>query len=222
MRVLSVNVALPREVTRDGLAVTTAIFKQPVSGRVPLRRLNLDGDRQADLTVHGGPNKAVYVYPSEHYAYWATELPDRPLGWGMLGENLTTEGLLETEVHVGDRFRVGTAEVVVTQPRMPCYKLGIKLGRPEMVERFLASRRSGFYLAVLREGEIGAGDSIELLERDPHQVAITDVVRIYVQDRDDVDTLRRVLQVEALPEHWRERFRQQLAEHEARVGERRW
>src|SRR5262245_35227464 len=218
MRVLSVNVALPREVTRDGLAVTTAIFKQPVSGRVPLRRLNLDGDRQADLTVHGGPNKAVYVYPSEHYAYWATELPDRPLGWGMLGENLTTKGLVETEVHVGDRFRVGTAEVVVTQPRMPCYKLGIKLGRPEMVERFLASRRSGFYLAVLREGEIGAGDSIELLACDPNQVAITDLVRVYVQDRDDVDTLQRVVQVEALPEHWRERFRQQLAVHEARVG----
>jgi MOSC domain-containing protein YiiM len=140
----------------------------------------------------------------------------------MLGENLTTEGLLETDVHVGDRLRVGTAEVVVTQPRMPCYKLGIKLGRPEMVERFLASRRSGFYLAVLREGEIGAGDSIELLARDPHQVAIPDVVRIYVQDRDDVDTLQRVVQVEALPEHWRERFQKQLAEHGARVGERRW
>jgi len=220
MRVLSVNVALPREVTRDGQAVTTAIFKQPVNGRVPLRRLNLDGDRQADLTVHGGPNKAVYVYPSEHYAYWATELPDRPLGWGMLGENLTTEGLLETAVHVGDRFRVGTAEVVVTQPRMPCYKLGIKLGRPEMVERFLASRRSGFYLAVLREGEVGAGDSIELLARDPNEVAIPDVVRIYVQDRDDVDTLQRVLQVEALPDNWRERFRQQLARHEPQLSER--
>jgi len=220
MRVLSVNVALPREVTRDGQAVTTAIFKQPVNGRVPLRRLNLDGDRQADLTVHGGPNKAVYVYPSEHYAYWATKLPDRPLGWGMLGENLTTEGLLETAVHVGDRFRVGTAEVVVTQPRMPCYKLGIKLGRPEMVERFLASRRSGFYLAVLREGEVGAGDSIELLARDPNEVAIPDVVRIYVQDRDDVDTLQRVLQVEALPDNWRERFRQQLARHEPQLSER--
>jgi len=220
MRVLSVNVALPREVTRDGQAVTTAIFKQPVNGRVPLRRLNLDGDRQADLTVHGGPNKAVYVYPSEHYAYWATELPDRPLGWGMLGENLTTEGLLETAVHVGDRFRVGAAEVVVTQPRMPCYKLGIKLGRPEMVERFLASRRSGFYLAVLREGEVGAGDSIELLARDPNEVAIPDVVRIYVQDRDDVDTLQRVLQVEALPDNWRERFRQQLARHEPQLSER--
>jgi MOSC domain-containing protein YiiM len=218
MRVLSVNVALPREITRDGQSVTTAIFKEPVAGRVPLRRLNLDGDRQADLTVHGGPNKAMYVYPSEHYAYWATELPDRPLGWGMLGENLTTEGLLETAVHVGDRFRIGSAEVVVTQPRMPCYKLGIKLGRPEMVERFLASRRSGFYLAVLREGEIGAGDSVELLARDPHQVAIPDVVRVYVQDRDDVDTLQRALQVEALPEHWRERFRKQLAEHEARAG----
>src|SRR5262245_25306653 len=150
MRVVSVNVGLPREVEWKGRVVTTGIFKTPVAARVALRALNLEGDRQADLTVHGGADKAVYAYPSEHYPFWRRELPGLDLPCGAFGENLTTEGLDEAEVRIGDRFRVGTAEVRVTQPRIPCYKLGIRLGRDDIVERFLWSGRSGFYLAVLR------------------------------------------------------------------------
>src|SRR5215475_6227487 len=165
MKVVSVNVGLPRTVQWKGKAVSTGIFKAPVSGRVPLRSLNFDGDRQADLRVHGGPDKAVYVYPAEHYAYWHPELADMTLPWGMFGENLTTEGLDEGALQIGDRFRVGSAEVVVTQPRLPCYKLGLKFGRDDIVKRFLASGRLGFYLRVVTEGEIAAGDEVLALER---------------------------------------------------------
>ena len=149
MKIISVNVGLPRLVLRNDEPVSTGIFKEPVAGRVMMRTLNLDGDRQADLSVHGGPEKAVYVYPSEHYEFWKRELPEMELPWGMFGENLTTTGLFETEVNIGDKFRVGTAEVMVTQPRMPCYKLGIRFGRVDIIKRFLISERSGFYLSVL-------------------------------------------------------------------------
>src|SRR5207245_5486116 len=162
MKILSVNVGLPREVNWQGKLVTTGIFKEPVKGPVMLRRLNLDGDEQADLAVHGGVNKAVYVYPSEHYGYWRVELPGVDLPWGMFGENFTTEGLLENAVYIGDRFRIGETEVMVTEPRMPCYKLGIKFGRADIIKRFLASRRTGFYVAVMRVGMVGAGDGGEL------------------------------------------------------------
>ncbi|MBI2115875.1 MAG: MOSC domain-containing protein, partial [candidate division NC10 bacterium] len=161
MKLISVNVGLPREVVYKGKTVKTGIFKEPVPGRVQVHRLNLDGDRQADLSVHGGPSKAVYAYPSEHYGYWRQELPGMDLPWGMFGENFTTEGLLEDLVNIGDRFRVGSAEVMVTEPRLPCYKLGVKFGREDIVKRFLQSGRTGFYVAVLQEGEVGAGDGIE-------------------------------------------------------------
>src|SRR3954453_5885925 len=157
MKLRSLNTGLPREVTWHGRHVTTGIFKAPVPGRVALRTQNLDGDRQADLTVHGGPHKAVYCYPFEHYAYWTRELPGRELPMAMFGENFTTEGMDEDAVHLGDRFAVGSAVVVVTQPRMPCYKLGIRFESDQMVKRFLASGRSGFYVAVVQEGEVGAG-----------------------------------------------------------------
>src|SRR5205823_1422250 len=163
MKLVSVNVGQPRAVTWHGRNVTTAIFKQPVNGRVALRRLNLDGDRQADLSVHGGEFKAVYCYPISHYDYWRRELPGRDLPLAMFGENFTVEGLLEDSVHVGDQFSVGSAEVVVTQPRLPCYKLGVRFQADDMVKRFLASGRTGFYLAVKREGELGAGDEITIL-----------------------------------------------------------
>jgi MOSC domain-containing protein YiiM len=143
-----------------------------------LRRLNLDGDKQADLSVHGGVDKAAYMYPSEHYAYWLRELPGMKLPWGMFGENFTTEGLLEDAVRIGDRFRVGTAEVVVTQPRFPCYKLGIKFGRADMVKRFLTSGRTGFYLSVSREGNVAVGDAIELIHRGNDKATIADIVRL--------------------------------------------
>ena len=172
VRVISVNVGLPREVAWKGRVVTTGFFKDPVSGRVAVRRLNLEGDKQADLTVHGGVDKAVYVYPAEHYDYWRQELPGVPLPWGAFGENLTTEGLLEGAVHIDDRFRIGSAEFRVTQPRQPCYKLSVRFGRDDIVKRFLISGRPGFYLAVLREGDVGVGDTIELVSRDASQVTV--------------------------------------------------
>ncbi|MGH9813488.1 MAG: MOSC domain-containing protein, partial [Candidatus Acidiferrales bacterium] len=166
MKLISVNVGLPREVSANGQRVLTGIFKQPVAGRVGVRRLNLDGDRQADLSVHGGPDKAVYAYPAEHYDFWRHELPGMELPFGMFGENLTVEGLREDEVNIGDRFAIGTAEFQVTQPRLPCYKLGIKFGRADMVKRFLHSRCTGFYFRVVKEGEVEAGDAIALVHRD--------------------------------------------------------
>src|SRR5690242_14493276 len=167
MNIVSLNVGLPRDVLWHGRTVTTGIYKAPVAGRVRLRTLNLDGDRQADLTVHGGTHKAVYCYPVEHYDYWKKELPGRELPFAIFGENFTAEGLLENSVHLGDRFSVGSAELIVTQPRLPCYKLGVRFGSDDMVKRFLASGRTGFYFAVTREGEVGAGDQIHLLARDP-------------------------------------------------------
>jgi len=179
MKILSVNVGLPREVTWQGRLVTTGIFKEPVNAPVMLRTLNLDGDRQADLTVHGGVNKAVYVYPSEHYGYWRTEFPGVDLPCGMFGENFTTERLREEAVYIGDRFRISETEVMVTEPRMPCYKLGIKFGRHDIIKRFLASRRTGFYFAVVREGMLGAGDAIKLIGQEQQDISVADITRLY-------------------------------------------
>lgn len=210
MKVISVNVGLPREVIWKGKTVLTGIFKEPVEGRIRLRSLNLDGDQQADLTAHGGANKAVYAYPVEHYAYWRGELPEMELPWGMFGENLTIEELSEDAVNIGDRFRVGTAEVMVTQPRMPCYKLGIKFGRADMVKRFLASRLTGIYFSVVQEGEVGAGDTLELISQDENNITVADITRLYVRETDDLELLQRILQVQALPSGWRDYFQQQL------------
>lgn len=163
MRVLSVNVGEPQEIAWHGRVVRTAIFKQPVSGRVAVRRLGMAGDAQADLTVHGGPDKAVYAYPGEHYPSWRQELGRPDLPWGAFGENLTLEGLVEEDVAIGDRLRIGTAEFVVTQPRLPCFKLALRFERQDIGKLFMASGRSGFYLAVAREGEIAAGDLVEHL-----------------------------------------------------------
>ena len=192
------------------MPVSTGIFKEPVAGRVMLRTLNLDGDRQADLSVHGGPSKAVYVYPSEHYEYWKRELPEMKLPWGMFGENFTTEGLFESELNIGDKFHVGSAVVMVTEPRMPCYKLGIKFGRSDIVKRFLASERTGFYFAVLQEGEVGAGDSIDLIERSKDSVRVSDITLLYTREKRNVGLLRRAMEVEALPESWKSYFQHRL------------
>lgn len=219
MKLVSVNVGLPREVTWKGRVVQTGIFKEPVAGRVAVRRLNLDGDQQADLSVHGGPHKAIYAYPSEHYAYWRRELPGVRLSWAMFGENFTTEGLLEEAVNIGDCFRIGSIEVIATQPRMPCYKLGLRFGRDDIIKRFLASGRPGIYFAVLQEGEVEAGDPIELIRRDEHQITVADIVRLYVRDTDDVETLRRAIQLEALPESWRAYFRDRLDKRASRAAD---
>jgi len=213
MKVVSVNCGLPREVEWHGRTVVTGIFKEPVRGRVALRKLNLDGDRQADLTVHGGEAKAVYCYPSAHYEYWKAELPGRHLPMGMFGENFTTDGLSENGVFVGDRFSIGSAEVIVTQPRLPCYKLGIKFQSDEMVKRFLASGRTGFYVAVTREGHVAAGDTIVSMERDPNSVPVSEVTRLYVTKQyseGDADSASRMLGIAALPDSWKNYFRERL------------
>ena len=210
MKIISLNVGQPRLVLHNPEPVSTGIFKEPVAGLVMMRTLNVDGDRQADLSVHGGPSKAVYVYPAEHYDFWKRELPEMDLPWGMFGENFTTTGLLETETNIGDKFRIGAAEVMVTEPRMPCYKLGIRFGRTDIIKRFLQSERTGFYLAVLKEGEVGIGDEFVLLARDAHGVRVSDVTRLYTREKRNAALLRRAIEVEALPESWREYFQDRL------------
>jgi MOSC domain-containing protein YiiM len=210
MEIISLNVGRPRLVMWRGEPVSTGIYKEPVEGRVKLRTLNLDGDRQADLTVHGGPMKAVYAYPAEHYEFWRAELPEMHLPWGMFGENFTTLGLDEQSVYIGDRFRAGTAELMVTQPRMPCYKLGIKFGRPDILKRFLASGRTGFYFSVVKEGEVGPGDAVELIERDAHKVTVSEITRLYAHGKTDVEAMRRAARVEALPGSWRDYFQERI------------
>lgn len=210
MKILSLNVGLPRAVTWQGKLVTTGIFKEPVAGPIMLRKLNLEGDRQADLTVHGGLDKAVYAYPSEHYDYWRAQFPETDLPWGMFGENLTTEGLREEDVYIGEKFRIGEAEVGVTEPRMPCYKLGLKFGRADILKRFLASRRTGFYFRVVREGQLSAGDAIEPAGRAQSEISVADITALYAFEKDNQKKLLRATQLETLPESWKSYFRHQL------------
>ena len=212
MKVVKVCVGTPQIVrTSEEGFLTTAIFKKRIDGRVRVNELNLEGDAQADLTVHGGWSKAVYAYPGEHYEFWRSELPEMELGDSQFGENLTTEGLVETDVRIGDRFRIGTAEFIVTEPRMPCSKLGVRFGRKDIIRRFLQSRRSGFYLAVTKTGELAADDNIEILSRDENEVSVTDIVRVWVEDKGDVDTMKRALNIDSLPETWKEPFRDRIA-----------
>ena len=210
MKIISVNVGRPKLVMRNGEPVSTGIFKEPIAGRVMLRTLNLDGDRQADLTVHGGPEKAVYAYPHEHYPFWKRELPDMDLPLGVFGENFTTEGMLESEIHIGDRFRIGSAELMVTQPRMPCYKLGIRFNRTDILKRFLASERTGFYFSVSSEGEVGAGDDVELIKQNTSGVTVLDVTRLYSSDKHNLELLQRAIATEALPNSWRDYFQRHI------------
>ena len=190
--------------------VTTGIFKEPVSGRVRLRKLNLDGDKQADLIVHGGADKAIYAYPEEHYNYWKKELPGMSLPWGMFGENFTTQGMFEETVNVGDQFQVGTAKVVATQPRMPCYKLGVKFGRMDIIKKFLASDLTGVYFKVMKEGDLEQGDEIKLIKKDQNKVTIKDIVRLYTVNKDDLQTIERAIKVKDLPNGWKFHFIEQL------------
>lgn len=203
MQVISVNVGLPREVIWKGVTVQTGIFKDPVDRSVKIKKLNLAGDQQADLTVHGGAEKAVYAYPAEHYEYWRKKLPDVPFSWGKFGENLTTEGLTENTLCIGDRLKVGAAILMVTQPRMPCYKLALRFDREDLIKRFLASQRSGFYLSVIEEGEVYAGSKVEILSRDPHRVAVADIARLYLGQARDPELLHRAVNVSALPQNWK-------------------
>lgn len=210
MKVVSINVGLAREIEWQKRIVRTSIFKSPVSGPVRVTALNFDGDAQSDLSVHGGPDKAVYVYPYEHYSFWRNELPDAELSIGAFGENLTTEGLLEDVTNIGDTFRIGSAEFIVTQPRMPCYKLGIRFGRADMVKRFLHSGRTGFYLAVTKEGEVTAGDSIEKLRQDEHGITVAEIAGLYVADAASQELLQRVSELPSLPAGWRAYFKKRI------------
>jgi MOSC domain-containing protein YiiM len=203
MKIISVNVGMPREVVWKGTTVRTGIFKEPVDGPVMIGELNLAGDEQADLSVHGGAQKAVYAYPAEHYEYWQHELPDVACPWGKFGENLTTEGLMEDSLYIGDRLRAGSAILMVTQPRMPCYKLALKFERDDMIKRFLRSRRSGFYFSVIEPGKVSAGSTIEILSRDPDRVTVADIGRLYLGKTRDRELLQRATNVSALPESWK-------------------
>ncbi|HEX4135142.1 MAG TPA: MOSC domain-containing protein [Bryobacteraceae bacterium] len=214
MRILSVNVGIPKQVPAGDArvpagysTVLTSIFKLPVSGRVAVRGYNVEGDRQSDLTVHGGPNKAVYSYPSEHYSFWREQLPDMDLAFGIFGENLTTEGLTEDSVRIGDQFRVGSTVLRVTQPRMPCFKLGIRFARNDMVKRFWQSGRSGIYFAVVEEGDLAAGDRIEKIAEGPVEISVADVVRLYRGDETSSELLDRALRA-PLSGSWKEELRE--------------
>jgi MOSC domain-containing protein YiiM len=212
MKVLSVNVGLPRKIQYNGQIINTAIFKDPVKGPIMLRKLNLDGDRQADLTVHGGIDKAVYSYPVEHYDYWGKQFPDTDLMWGMFGENFTTEGLLEDAVNVGDQFQIGSAMLVATQPRMPCYKLGVRFGRMDVIRRFMTSGRPGIYFKILKEGEVKTGDKIKNIKRDKNNVTVKDIVSLYISKNhiDIIEMMRRAIKIRDLPEGWRYEFEQKI------------
>ncbi len=213
MQILSVNVGQPRQIRTSNGTVLTSIFKSPVEGSVALREYNLAGDRQADLTVHGGPWKAVYLYPHEHYSYWAGELPGMELPFGVFGENLTTEGISEEWVCIGDQFQIGSAIVQVTQPRMPCYKLALRFGRADMVKRFWKSGRSGIYFSIVQEGELQRGDSFQQIEAGPEQVSVADVVRLFKREITNPETFLRMMRT-PLHGSWKEEIRARWAEAE--------
>ena len=201
---ISVQVGVPRVVLRDGEEVATGIFKMPVQERILMRTLNLDGDQQADLSVHGGPHKAVYAYPAEHYEYWRRQLPDMDLPWSMFGENFTTEGMTEENVQVGDRFRIGSSVVMIRQPRVPCYKLAAKFQRDDILQRFLRSGHSGFYFSVEQEGGVEVGDSFQLLSREDNAITIAEMNLLFVKQKYDRALLQKAIATAALPGDWRE------------------
>ena len=212
VEVVSVNVGAPRVVEWRGRLVRTSIFKEPVSGPVAVRRLNVDGDEQSDLSVHGGPDKAIYAYRAEHYVDWRRELPDAELGWGAFGENLTIAGLPdEDEIFIGDVLHIGSAVVTVTQPRVPCFKLALRFQRPDMVKRFARSGRSGFYLSVRNEGTVEAGDDVVVVSQHTERLSVADVTRLYMSVVDDPEAMRRASELEALPASWRNWFRERAA-----------
>jgi MOSC domain-containing protein YiiM len=219
-KILSVNVSLPKEIDFEGQKVRTGIFKEPVEGRVRLRTLNLDGDKQADLTVHGGPDKAVYAYPIEHYEYWRRLFTNIEMSNGMFGENLTVDGLKESEVSIGDVFQIGSSKVIATQPRMPCYKLGVKFGRMDILKMFLASGRSGIYFKVLEEGEVGAGDTIEQIRKDPNGITISDVVRLYASDKENIKMMQLAVKVEPFPDGWKHYFLEKIKRMQKKSGQK--
>ena len=210
MKLLSVNVSQPKEINHDGKTITTGIFKEPVHGRVRLRSMNLEGDGQADLKGHGGVNRAAYVYTIENYDFWKNELDRDDFSYGQFGENFTVEGMREDQIHVGDIFRVENALVQVTQPRIPCFKLGIKMNMARFPKLFLASGRVGFYLRVLEEGEVGAGDVVDRVWNDPNRMTVREINYLLYFDGQNLADARRALAIEALSPGWRDSFEERL------------
>lgn len=208
--ILSLNVGLPKDVRDGKRVVRTGIFKGSVIGPRHLGRLQLEGDGQADLENHGGASKAAYAYSADHYAHWQREL-DRPLPFGGFGENFTVTGMTEETVRIGDVFRVGAALVEVTQPRVPCFKLGLRMGDPRFVGVFLKSLRTGFYLRVLEEGAVAAGDRFVGEAEGPGGVSVADAMRLLFFDKQDRAGARRVLAVPALSPEWRAELEKRLA-----------
>ena len=204
MKLLSVNVARPRAIKFGTREVMTGIYKEPVAGRVRVRRHNVEGDAQADLSVHGGEYKAVYAYPFEHYAQWERDLGRSDFKPGMFGENLTISGATEDLVCIGDTLRIGTSVLQVTHPRMPCFKLAHKFGRPQFIKEFLLSGRSGYYLRIVEEGELGAGDVIEFLHRDPQRVTVRGLLGLTDLKEINLALVKRALLAEGLPPSWLE------------------
>jgi MOSC domain-containing protein YiiM len=213
MRVIAVNVGTLRPIPWRGKQVQTGIFKHPIDGRIAVQSRGLDGDQQGDLKLHGGIDKAVYVYPKEHYEYWQHEFPDLTFPWGMFGENLTTEGASEDAMYIGNRWRIGSAQFEIVQPREPCFKLGIKFGNPKVIKQFLASGRSGWYLKVITEGEVGAGDQIFPVSQNDQHVTVTDLNKLLFQTVQDQSILQRALQIKTLPTGWHDLISQYLAKH---------
>ena len=211
MKLVSINTGRPKDIHANGRIVRTSIWKSPREGRLRVTASNVDGDAQSDLAVHGGTYKAVYFYPSEHYEYWRRELPDADLPWGVFGENFTTEGLLETDVRIGDRLAIGSAQFLVTQPRQPCFKLGIRFGRDDMVRRFVASGRSGFYARVVHEGDIASGDPIRFVERSAGSISVNDIFTLHFDDEANQDELRRAAAAPGLSPSWRDNFQKRVS-----------
>ncbi len=202
MTLVSVNVGKPLTKSDGRREFSTGIYKQPVAGRVMVRKLNLDGDAQADLIAHGGPYKAVYAYSADHYPYWQQQM-GQEYPYGQFGENLTLTGALEHEIYIGDILRIGDVQIQVTQPRVPCFKLAHKMGEPTFVKRFMQAKRTGFYLRVLEEGEIGVGDTVERVHTDPQQVSVHDIFHLLYADQTDRALARRALEIDALAPGWR-------------------
>ena len=216
MKLLSVNVGRPREITyRDRRdrekTTTTAIFKQPASGRLRLGATNLDGDGQADLVGHGGPDKAVYVYARENYEFWERELDRSDFTPGQFGENFTVAGMRDDAVHIGDSFRIGGALVQVTQPRVPCFKLAIRMDIQRFETRFAESCRVGFYLRVLEEGEVGQGDDIERVGTDQEAISVRAMMHLLYYEPENLAGAEQALRIAALSPGWRESFEGRLA-----------
>lgn len=212
MKLISVNVSMPKPILYQGRNVLTGIFKQPVERRLHVGRLNLEGDQQADLSVHGGPHQAVYVYPFEHYASWQQELGRDDFAFGQFGENFTVSGMLENQVCIGDVFRIGSALFQVTQPRVPCFKLATKMGTPEFPKLFMASARTGFYLRVMEEGNVGAGDPIVQESQNSFGMTVESVFRLAYFDRENVHQIKEALCMASLSPNWQRMFEERLEE----------